>query len=121
MSHLLYSIQSQIILIIFSCGVVKKIFFFFFCFFETLKELFKCTFDIERIEPNKNNLLSSVFGLEPGRQININYETYEGQVIEPYSNTFTVGEINKGKPLASIKDDNKPIKLIAAINRIVNE
>ena len=68
------------------------------------------TFDIERIESNKNNLLSSVFGLEPGRQLNINYEAYEGQVIEPYSNTFTVGEINKGKPLASIQNDNKPIK-----------
>ena len=68
------------------------------------------TFDIERIEPNKNNLLSSVFGLEPSRQLNINYEAYEGQVIEPYSNTFTVGEINQGKPLASIQDDNKPIK-----------
>ena len=69
------------------------------------------TFDVERVEPDKKNLLSNVFGLEPDRQVNLKYEVYQGQVIEPYSATFTVEEINKGKPLAKMKDDNKPIKI----------
>jgi len=68
------------------------------------------TFDVERIEPNKKNLLSNVFGLEPGRQLIVKYEVYEGQVIEPYSTIFNVEEINKGKPIAMVQDDNKPIK-----------
>jgi len=68
------------------------------------------TFDVERIEPNKKNLLSNVYGLEPGRQLNVKYEVYEGQVIEPYSTIFNVEEINKGKPIAMVQDDNKPIK-----------
>lgn len=68
------------------------------------------TFDIERVEPNKKNLFSNVFGLEPDKHLNVKYEVYEGQVIEPYSTIFTVEEINKGKPLAMVQDDNKPIK-----------
>jgi len=68
------------------------------------------TFDVERVEPNKINLVSNVFGLEPGRQLNVKYEVYEGQVIEPYSIIFTVEEINKGKPIAVVQDGNKPIK-----------
>ncbi len=68
------------------------------------------TFDVERVEPNKINLVSNVFGLEPGRQLNVKYEVYEGQVIEPYSTIFTVEEINKGKPIAVVQDGNKPIK-----------
>jgi len=68
------------------------------------------TYDVERIETNKNNLLAKVYGLEPNRQLNIKYEAYEGQVIEPYSTIFTVEEINKGKPLAMVQNDNKPIK-----------
>jgi len=68
------------------------------------------TFDVERVDPNKINLVSNVFGLEPGRQLNVKYEVYEGQVIEPYSTIFTVEEINKGKPIAVVQDGNKPIK-----------
>ena len=68
------------------------------------------TFDVERVDPDKINLVSNVFGLEPGRQLNVKYEVYEGQVIEPYSTIFTVEEINKGKPIAVVQDGNKPIK-----------
>ena len=68
------------------------------------------TFDVERVDPNKINLVSNVFGLEPGRQLNVKYEVYEGQVIEPYSTIFTIEEINKGKPIAVVQDGNKPIK-----------
>lgn len=68
------------------------------------------TFDVERVDPNKINLVSNVFGLEPGKQLNVKYEVYEGQVIEPYSTIFTVEEINKGKPIAVVQDGNKPIK-----------
>ena len=69
------------------------------------------SFDVERVEPNKINLTSKVFGLDPGKKINIQYEVYEGQVIEPLSPTITVQEINTGKPIAVVKDDNKPIKI----------
>jgi len=68
------------------------------------------TFDVERVEPNKINLVSTVFGLEPGRTLNVQYEEYEGQIIEPLSTSFTVQEVNTGKPIAVVKDDNKPIK-----------
>lgn len=69
------------------------------------------SFDVERLEPNKINLTSNVFGLDPGKKINIRYEEYEGQIIEPLSSTLTVREINTGKPIAVVKDDNKPIKI----------
>ncbi len=69
------------------------------------------SFDVERVEPNKINLTSKVFGLDPGKKISIQYEVYEGQVIEPLSPTITVQEINTGKPIAVVKDDNKPIKI----------
>ena len=68
------------------------------------------TFDVERIEPNKVNLVSNVFGLNPGKTLSVQYEEYEGQEIKPLSSSFTVGEINKGRPIAVVKDDNKPIK-----------
>ncbi len=68
------------------------------------------TFDVERIEPDRVNLVSNVFGLDPGKTLNVQYEEYEGQEIRPLSTSFTVGEINKGKPIAVVNDDNKPIK-----------
>ena len=68
------------------------------------------TFDVDRVEPGKVNLVSTVFGLEPGRKLNVEFEEYEGQVIKPISDSFTVKEINTGKPIAVVEDDNKPIK-----------
>ena len=68
------------------------------------------TFDVERVEPNTVNLVSTVFGLDPERTLNVSYEAYEGQEIRPLSSSYTVKEINSGKPLAVVKDDNKPIK-----------
>lgn len=67
-------------------------------------------FDVERIDNKKMNLIADVYGLNPDSQLHVEYEAYEGQVIEPFATTFTVRDINNGRPIASIQDDNKPIK-----------
>ncbi len=68
------------------------------------------SFDVERIDSGRINLISNVYGLEPDKKLRMKYETYEGQVIEPVSSIISVDEINKGKPIAVVQDDNKPIK-----------
>lgn len=68
-------------------------------------------FDVSKTDNTKKHLISNIYGLNPNKEIKINYEVTEGQSVEPTAEVFTVKELNEGKIFAVIEDNNSPIKL----------